>query len=141
MKRIALAFLFLAIGLGLLFASYKINQHEASFRTTAVKATGEVVDLIAKSGSGSNKSTTYAPKVVFADAMGHSVTFVSGSSSNPPSYKQGDKVPVLYQPKTPEQAEIDSWFSRWGGVLIAGAIGAVFSLVGAASFVTGSRIR
>ena len=134
MKRIALAFLFLAIGIGLLFASYKINAHEASFRTTAVKATGQVVDLIAKSSSGSGKSsTTYAPKIQFADAMGHSVTFVSSVSSNPPSYKPGDSVPILYQPKTPENAQVDSWFSRWGGVVIAGGIGAVFSLVGVLS--------
>ena len=136
MKRILPGAFFLGLGFVGLLSAFKVNQREMTFRATAVKATGEVVALIETNSRDTTQDSTptYAPKVEFADAMGHSITFVSSVSTNPPSYHTGDKVPVLYQPGTPQKAQIDSWFSRWGSVAIVGGISGLFALIGAAAF-------
>ncbi|MCW8125522.1 DUF3592 domain-containing protein [Microbulbifer halophilus] len=128
MKAVSiLKYVFTAIGLGLLigaFFSYKSTQ---DFLGNALATEGTVIELVR---SRSSDSVTYAPVVKFMTRDGSLIEFMSSSSSNPPSYYEGEKVEVLYQEFSPQQARINGFFSLWGVASILGVLGAVFSLVG-----------
>lgn len=124
---------FLIIGFGMLVGALFWLVRQRSFVASARHAQGTVVDLEQhRSSSSSNGSsgTTYAPVVTFATPDGQTHTFVSNSSSNPPSYSRGESVSVLYDQSKPESGTIDGWFSLWGGITIVGALGAIFTLIG-----------
>lgn len=77
------------------------------------------VDSSRRSGGG----TTYAPKVEFKAADGSAYVFKSSVSQNPPAYKKGDSVNVIYNPDNPHKAEINSLMSIWGLVIIMSFLG------------------
>jgi hypothetical protein len=112
---------FLLIGIGLLGGAFYLYRNTSNFLDTARKAPGTVVAL--RSG---------APEVKFRTEQGREIQFTSSVSSKPPSYSVGDTVEVLYQPDQPDNAEVNSFMTLWLGVMIAGAMGTVFSLVGLA---------
>ncbi len=126
----------LLIGLGLLTGGYFAWKHQSSFLATAVKAEGTVVSMDRESSRDSNGNTsyTYYPQISFTTADNQSIEFRGSTGSNPPSYQTGDKVEVLYDPKTPTSASINSFTSLWLGPIILGVLGAVFSLVGVGIF-------
>lgn len=113
-------------------AAYQVVDTRA-FLAAAVRAEGVVVDLARSrsSDSGSSSSSaTYAPVIRFVARDGREVEFVSSHSSNPPRYRRGDRVGLLYAPDAPERARLEGFFSVWFGALIAGLLGTVFLLVG-----------
>jgi hypothetical protein len=59
----------------------------------------------------------YHPVIRFVTARGQHVTFqaTQGSESRP-AYQIGQSVGILYNPQHPEDARLDTWFSRWGPV-------------------------
>lgn len=128
MKAVSiLKYVFTAIGLGLLvgtFFSYKSTQ---DFLGSALATEGTVIELVR---SRSSDSVTYKPVVRFMTRDGSLIEFMSSSGSNPPSYYEGERVEVLYQEFSPQQAKINGFFSLWGLSLILGILGAVFALVG-----------
>jgi len=125
--------LFAVAGCGLLFGGYKWNSHERAFYATAIHTTGRVTELVAKQDKN---GTRFAPRVVFADAAGRSISFVSSVSSKPAAYKVGDSVKVVYSPNLPQNAEVDSFFTRWGFILILGFMGVIFVFLGFGSIVS-----
>lgn len=130
-RRHWLSYLFALLGLGMLAGSVYWYRNVEAFIVHAEVAEGTVVDLVrsGSSGSGSGDST-YRPLVVFVDAAGREIEFVSSVGSNPPAYRRGEKLEVLYQPGDPENARINAFFSLWLGPLILGFIGGVFALLG-----------
>lgn len=123
--------LFLIIGLALLLGATLWWVHQRRFVATASHAQGTVVELERhrSNSSSSGSSTTWAPVVQFSTPDGESHTFVSSSSSSPPSYSRGERVEVFYQDGNPEGAVINGWFSLWGGISIFGALGLVFTVM------------
>ena len=77
----------------------------------------------------SSDSNTYAPVVEF-DHAGKKYRFKDSVSSNPPSYRTGQRVGVLYDPADPRDARIDR--GRWNKVvpILSGGCGALFVLLG-----------
>ena len=123
--------LFTVIGLGASIAAWLMFESRQAFLAAAQPAEGTVVELdLVRSSSGSGSSYSYYPIVRFRTAGGEEIRFGSKVGSNPPSYRRGERIGVLYDPQTPELAEIDGFFSLWGGVLILGLIGLVFGTVG-----------
>lgn len=122
-----LKYVFTLIGLGMLVGAYAIYSSTNSFIDRAVETEGEVVDLILSRSSDSN---AYYPVVVFRDTSGREVEFQSSTGSNPASYSRGERVSVLYESSSPEGARINSFFSLWGGAIIVGGLGLIFSLIG-----------
>jgi Protein of unknown function (DUF3592) len=116
-----LSYLFLLIGIGLLAGAGVVYFNTSKFVAGARTAQGTVVAL--KSG---------APEVKFRAQDGREVQFTSSVSSKPPAYSVGEKVEVLYRPDRPEDAEVNAFMSLWLGVIILGALGSGFSVVGAA---------
>jgi hypothetical protein len=103
-----------------IYQSIKIARLEA----TGLRAQGEVIRL--KSESSDHGSYSYYPIVRFRTENNTRVEFKDSVGSNPPSYRVGDTVAVLYLADNPSQeATIDrglfwNWF--FPALLFAGAV-------------------
>jgi hypothetical protein len=132
-------YVFASMGIGMLIGAAVIWTNTRSFLAHAVRAEGTVVALqpryssnTSSSGatpSDSNRSATFAPVIRFKHGD-QVIDFTGSTSSNPPSYRVGETVPVLYVESAPFGARIDSFFAVWGGALILGSLGAVFLAIG-----------
>lgn len=122
---------FLAAGLAMLAGAFFVEQSARKFEATAARASGVVVDLEYRRSSESGGSGTYAPVVEWTDPHGRAQRLVGETASNPPSYSRGERVNVLYEPWTPENARIDDFSNRSLAQLILGGMGAIFTALGA----------
>lgn len=135
MKAITIVkYVFGLIGAALLAGAFFMYRSTSDFLAEAIKTEGTVVDLAL---SRSSNSTTYSPIVQFTSRDGQAIEFISSFSSNPPSYRKGEKVEVLYLPVNPQDAKISGFFSLWGGVSIVGGLGAVFFAIGTGIMLAG----
>ena len=84
---------------------------------------------------------SYVPIVEFRTGNGRVVRFTDMLFGTiPPTYKAGDKVRVVYDPKDPQTARIRSWSRLWLGsvmLMVAGLIPVVVG--GAVVWATGRR--
>lgn len=129
--------LFLVIGLGLLAGAGMLWRNHVQFAAHAQRADGTVTDLVFHSGS--KGSGTYAPTVQFE--AGGRVIHISGSGTNPPAFRRGEHVAVLYPAENPEAGRIDSFSENWLGILILAGIGLVFTAIGGGVLAAGVRTR
>jgi len=122
------AIVFLLIGLGALPGSVYFYVKEKQFEKIAVSAPGTVIDLIKKERRSDNNRRTlvYVPVIQFTDQNGKLQEYHSPHGSNPPDYKHGDKVMILYEPDNPEFAKMDDW-QRYLWVVVFGIFGIAFS--------------
>ena len=121
------AIILLLIGIGSLYLTYVLYQREEQFYGRALYAEGHITDFVKRTHRG---DYVFVPKVQFTDASGSIVTFVSNLESRTPAYEKGQAVRVAYRRDDPTHAEIDTFFARWGSLLIAGAMGILFTLLG-----------
>jgi hypothetical protein len=75
----------------------------ARLESSGLRAPGAVVRLKAELGSGSDSRYTYYPIVRYRTDKNLTVEFKDKVGSNPPSYRPGDKVTVLYLADSPRQ--------------------------------------
>lgn len=61
--------------------------------------------------------------------------------TNPPSYRVGERVQVLYDPGNPAHFSVNSFMSLWFGAVLFGGLGVVFSSVGLIPFAWQRRTR
>jgi hypothetical protein len=90
-----------------------------------VATTGTIVDLVHRITT-SGRSGVNCPVVEFQTPSGATVRFESVYSTQPASHKVGQTVKVLYDTANPQQAEIDSVFSRMLVPGILSCIGLIF---------------
>ncbi len=103
-----------------------LYQHTSAFIASASRTRGEVLRLLHVESSKSNSSGTWKPLVRFKAPGGEIIEFTPSSSSNPPAYDVGEKVDVFFDPRNPQDAMLNGFFSLWGGAVITGGIGARF---------------
>ena len=121
---------FFAIGLALFTES-------VNFKRTASSAEGVVYDIETRSDSD---GSSYYPMVRFTPAGAEEpVEFTGGVGSNPSSYKRDQKVKVIYDPKNPEKARIDSFFETALFPLVFSGMGGIFLAIGLGFLI--SRIK
>lgn len=108
---------FLIIGL-FVFNSTILLERKGSI------AEGRVVEMVLNSDRDG-----YRPVVEFVDARGERHQFASSFSSNPPRFKAGDKVEVLYRPDAPERARIRDWLTLYLLPSIFAGLGIIFALM------------
>lgn len=123
----AVPFVFILVGVGLIAAAAWNFKKNHDFYSGAMHADGRVLELMT---IRNNRNVLFAPKVIFTDTAGRSVTFVSSLSSSPPDYRAGGKALVAYDRMNSTHAEVDSFSARWMVVLILGGIGTVMALLG-----------
>jgi hypothetical protein len=80
--------------------------------------------------SGSDGGGSYYPVIEFRTVRNEAVVFRGSVGSNPPSFRRGEQVRVLYDPTTPEIAKIDSFFQLWFLPLVLGVMGLTFGGAG-----------
>lgn len=115
--------IFFGIGLFMLLLAIAIAFREYQFLHKAQKVEGVVEDLVG--------SKSFAPVFKFTpQGSPIPIKIKSHTSTNPPAYSVGEKVTVYYDPEDPMKAELDGTFSLWGGAIIVGILGLVFSAVG-----------
>ncbi len=124
-NRFAIPLLLLA-GAGLLVLGLHLHRKTELFLATAARAPGMVVEMATNRSSDGN---TYAPVVEF-EHDGRKYRFKDSISSNPPAYRRGQAVDVLYDPAHPRDARIDR--GRWNKAvpIIVAASGALLCLLG-----------
>lgn len=115
------------IGMGVFF-----YLQSRSFLANSVKTTALVSDL-QRSGD------VYYPIFSFTDKEGKTYAFKSSSGSNPPAYKTGDTVSVLYDPENPTEARADSFFDLWLFPVLAVAMGIGSIIIGTVFVFIGRR--
>ena len=91
-------------GVYALFTAYKL---ETSGSTT----TGTVIEM-EESSTSEGGCCVYSPVIEF-QVNGQTYTFDGGNASNPPAYRVGETVPVIYDPNDPDTAQINKWSERW----------------------------
>ena len=90
------AIVLLAVGI---FQARDIARLESS----GLRAQGEVVRLKGEMSSGSNSRPNYYPIVRYRTDRNVMIEFKDTIGSNPPSYRTGDKVTVLYRADNPQR--------------------------------------
>ncbi len=87
-----------------------------------IHAQGEIVGMEVDRDSD---STSYYPIVRFYNKDGLSLKFKDNVGSNPPSYRVGDEVDVIYMPEDSRDAMIDRGVWNWvlaGALFVFGAL-------------------
>lgn len=135
---IFISFLFSLIGLALL--GYGIFNVFKVFRRLADSA--KAVGTVKGFGQQTGKSGyVYCPQVTFLLPNGQNIKFQSNFGTQPPSYKIGQKVEVIYSKSNPQQAEIDSAMAVWfaPGCLVLMAL--AFTFLGLSLFGLGVLVE
>ena len=97
-----------------------------SFVKSATKAEGYVGRVV----DGMSPSIHY-PVYIFRDADDHyHRVFTDVDNQRTANFKPLDKVPLLYQPDHPEDAQRDNFWYLWGHAVRLAALGAVDLLAG-----------
>ena len=119
-------YVFLGVGILLLFLALALWNKTRGFIARAATAHGTVTELIEVRDSDGG-SSTFKPVVKFVAPTGEEVSFTSSHSSRPPAYDVGEAVEVLF---LPGDARIKDFGSLWMGPLILGGLGAAFAAIG-----------
>jgi hypothetical protein len=115
------------LSLGLAFAAYYYGRTSWSLTRDGVAITGTVVAL-KESAATQDSGITYTPVIGYVVA-GQTHTFTSNVSSDPPAYKVGDPVNVIYKQGDPTRVRVDSWSELWLLPVILGASAVTVALV------------
>lgn len=102
-----------------LYLAHRLRRKGAEFRRRAVKLSGTVVEMI--SVPSTSRSTMngqlHAPRYTFRTPAGKEMSVVSPDAANPPAYKVGQNVTVLFDPQT-DEARLNTWMEVTGGPII-----------------------
>lgn len=129
-----LAAILAAVSLILIIIAGVLVLRTRTFIADSVTATGTVIEMVPRQscdrdedGHAVDCDWVYAPRIRFTAADGREITFTSTTASSPPSYTEGDPVPVRYPPGKPAAARIDSYAGLWLAPTIVGGIGVFFA--------------
>ena len=131
-------FAFIPIGALLVLGAAWTAISTKTWISHAVEVKGSVIEMVRMRDSD-NTGYLFAPVVRFQTVEGNTVEFEYGLRSNPPAYRTGQTVSVLYDPGEPRSAAIHGFFSLWLMPIILGFIGTIFLTVGTAMVVMSAR--
>ena len=120
----------LALGLLAVLAMILAYRSQRRFLSTAHQAIATVVSL---KPERMQRTTIYFPIVEFTTEAGVTVTAESHTST---SAQVGQRIGVIYDPKNPTNVEINSFWSRWVVVFIAGVFALILLAIGAAAMIS-----
>lgn len=120
--------IFVVVGIGLVVGSIAAVSRTKRFLATAQETRAEIVGMEMRSGT--NSSRTYYPILRYKTRTGATQEVVSSVGSNPPRYKEGESVPVLYDPAQPTNVRIHSLANVWILPMVLGGIGVIFIITG-----------
>lgn len=100
-------------------------RNSIEFKSRAVEITGIVKSIESEK---SDVETMYFPVFLFTDHVGQEHQIRSSLGSYPPEYKIHDEIQILYDPASPEEAKISSFWSLYAAGTILG-IGGLMNLI------------
>ena len=102
------------------------------FKKHAILVPGTVIENVQGTSSG---ETFYYPKIHFLSKEGKEITIISAMGANSAEFQVGEAVTLLYDPRKPMEAELDTFWQLWslplffcGGGVISASIG--FGMLG-----------
>ena len=125
MKNLFCGF-FVLMGVSMFCWAIEIVYSFNKLENEGIKTTGTIIEMA--SNGITRGSTSYSPVVRFTTKEGKEITFKSGSGRN--FRGVGAEVTVLYQPESPEEAQIGSFYERYITPSILGVMGLVFAYLG-----------
>lgn len=122
-------FAMIPIGLLLLVAAAWSVWSTKTWLARTLETEGVVVEMVRVRDSD-DKGYLFFPIVRFETADGRTHEFESSLRTNPPAYRPGEAVPVVYDPAVPGAATIRGVLSLWLTPIILGFIGTIFAAIG-----------
>ena len=127
--------LFVVLGLVFVVVGIRTAQAGRRFAAKAERTTGTCVELLYRSSSSSDGSTSggWAPRMAFRTLDGRPVEAVSRVWSSPAAVRVGREAPVLYDPDDPRDFRVDNVRGSGGCIPPAFiAMGSLATIVGLA---------
>ncbi len=118
-----MSIVFLIAGIALIGWGYVTVKNKVD-GTSFVKTEGTVLRM-REIPANQDAGITWAPVIKFTDRSGSEHTMESTVSSDPPAYKVGDKVELLYPEGKPEDAFINSFMEKWFTPIMLGVAGVI----------------
>lgn len=98
-----------------------------SFIGKARETKGTITDMVYSSDS---EGGGYTPVFRFRTLEGQEIEIRGSLRTNPPQFKVGQTIDVLYEPENPSGARIKKWLNLYFVPLLLGFLGVVFGCVG-----------
>jgi hypothetical protein len=127
----------LLVGSLLLVGAYFLYRRTARFRQRAVSTEGVVTDF--KTGTDDDGDSVYYPIFQYRAPSGQEYTICSNTGTNPPGFKKGQSVGVLYDPDQPTEARLDTFVQLWLTTIIVSGLGSLFAIFGIVLLVVSIR--
>jgi hypothetical protein len=107
------------------FAFYMVHGVRKLSRL-GVRTQAQVIGYELGSPDSDGKRSEY-PKIQFTDTLGRQLTVVLTQTTELPipglMFGPGQSVPILYDPHQPHNVQVDTFFSKWLGPILAGVVG------------------
>lgn len=120
---------FALAGLGALVCSGVTAVDSLRIVEGGITAQGEVVSLKRERGSG-RRGSPYHPVFRFTAQDGQVYQVKHNQGSNPPAWKKGEKVELIYLPDNPEKAVPNTFWGKYAVPFILAILGAGFTVLG-----------
>jgi hypothetical protein len=115
-------------GVAMLLVAAFLAWQTHDFASRAAETDAEVIRLLEhRDGSG----PLYTPVFAFQTAQGQRIEVTHSASSNPPSWRPGQRLRLLYDPDKPERASPADGLSLWLLVIVFGGFGVGMLVLGA----------
>jgi hypothetical protein len=140
-RLIAILFVGALMGMGplLLVTSGVLTVQRLVFLHDAERAKGQVVAL-RRAHTKSSSQPAYFPIFRFTATNGQSYTVTSTNGERRTDWL-GKPVPVLYLPRNPEDAHIDTFAQLWMAQMVTGVVGGGFSVIPLSVFLRKRKMR
>jgi hypothetical protein len=126
----AVAVLFCVAGMVMLAAGLAALTRTRRFLKFCASSTGTIARIVCPDYVTPEHVPYYTTIVEFRDAAGGPVELECPNGTNPPAYREGQQVTVLYDAENPRRAVIRSFMSLWYTALTLLAAGVVFAAGG-----------
>lgn len=125
----------LLAGVGILAIAIVMVINTRAFLARAISTKGRVIAIEARESrdSDDNYTTSHYPVIEFKNSRGKVIQFTSKLGRNPPAFKIGQEVKVLYDPQVANSAKIETFVEIWLLPVVFGFFGIVFSVIGVIS--------
>ncbi|MEK6256175.1 MAG: DUF3592 domain-containing protein [Chloroflexota bacterium] len=120
------------IGGAMAYFGWNMRLKDQAYVDAAESADGTVVQV--DSVQKSDGDILYHPVIEFTTVGGEDIEYRVSSGSNPPAFKVGEQVEVLYNPDFPADAHVNSFLDLWLFSTILLVFGGFFLLAGVLSF-------
>ncbi len=106
----------IAVLANLFFAAFCLWGVYAGYQSWQLGANGQTATAIVvrmdEQSDSEGGCCTYVPVMEYT-VDGQTYTMRGNTASDPPQYRVGEEVPILYDPAAPDKAQINRWSERW----------------------------